>query len=89
LNDNPEGLNQGCTHGFIITFAAEKDRDGCLKPPAHYKFVEIVKDRLEQVLVIDFWRQSQAIAPTLLERVARQPRATLFLLHSPGPVSRG
>jgi len=57
LNNSPENLNQGCTHGFIITFTAEKDRDGYLKHPAHDKFVELVKDRLEKVFVIDFWSQ--------------------------------
>lgn len=32
-NNSPENLNRGCTHGFILTFNSEKDRDDYLVHP--------------------------------------------------------
>ena len=55
LNNSPEGRNKGCTHGFILTFKSEKDRDAYLPHPGHKKFGKIVGPILEDVFVIDFW----------------------------------
>jgi Stress responsive A/B Barrel Domain len=55
INNSPEGLNDGLTHGFIVTFKSEKDRDSYLTHPAHQAFVEVLKPHLKRPLVLDFW----------------------------------
>lgn len=57
LNNSPEGLNKGCTHGFILTFNSEKDRDAYLVHPDHVEFGKLVKPVLGDVFVIDFWNR--------------------------------
>lgn len=54
-NNSPEGLNQGLTHCFLVTFASEKDREVYLPHPDHLAFVEILKPHLDKVTVIDYW----------------------------------
>ena len=54
-NNSPEGKNKGCTHGFILTFKSEKDRDAYLPHPAHKEFGKLVGPLLDDVFVIDFW----------------------------------
>lgn len=54
-NNSPEGRNKGCTHGFILTFNSEKDRDAYLPHPAHKEFGKLVGPLLDDVFVIDFW----------------------------------
>ena len=49
-----EGLAQGFTHCFIVTFADEGGRDAYLPHPAHKAFVEFMKPNLDKVLVVDF-----------------------------------
>lgn len=55
MNNSPEGLNKGCTHGFILTFNSEKDRDTYLNHPQHKAFGGLVKTLLDDVFVMDFW----------------------------------
>jgi len=55
MNCSPEGLNQGLTHCFILTFTSEKDRDAYLVNPAHKEFGKILGPFLEKVIVVDFW----------------------------------
>ena len=55
INSSPEGKNKGCTHGFILTFGSEKDRDAYLPHPAHKEFGKLVGPLLDDVFVIDFW----------------------------------
>ncbi len=55
LNTSPEKLNKGCTHGFILTFNTEKDRDTYLNHPQHKAFGGLVKTLLDDVFVMDFW----------------------------------
>ena len=54
-NISPEKLDKGFTHGFILTFKNEKDRDAYLVHPDHKKFGELVGGVLADVFVIDFW----------------------------------
>jgi hypothetical protein len=54
-NNSPEGKNKGCTHGFVLTFKSEKDRDAYLPHPAHKEFGKLVGPLLDDVFVIDFW----------------------------------
>ena len=52
--DSPEGLNEGFTHGFIMTFDSAESRDAYLPHPVHESVKDIVVPRLEQVIVFDF-----------------------------------
>jgi hypothetical protein len=56
-NNSPEGLNQGFTHCFFVSFASEKDRETYLPHPDHKAFVEVLKPYLEKALVIDYWAE--------------------------------
>lgn len=53
-NNSPEGLSQGLTHGYIVTFRSENDRAIYLPHPEHQKFVDLIQPHLEQALVFDF-----------------------------------
>ena len=52
--DSPEGLNDGFTHGFIMTFDCAESRDKYLPHPEHERVKEIVVPRLARVIVFDF-----------------------------------
>jgi hypothetical protein len=54
-NSSPEGLNQGLTHCFILTFTSDKDRDAYLVHPAHKEFGKSLGSNVEKVTVFDFW----------------------------------
>lgn len=54
-NSSPEGLNQGLTHCFILTFTSDKDRDAYLIHQAHKDFGKILGPYLDKVTVFDFW----------------------------------
>jgi len=56
-NVSPEKHDKGFTHGFILTFDNEKDRDAYLVHPDHKAFGKIVGPVLGDVFVIDFWTQ--------------------------------
>ncbi|MCC6796732.1 MAG: Dabb family protein [Candidatus Hydrogenedentes bacterium] len=49
-----EGLQQGFTHCFIVTFENAAGRDTYLKHPIHDEFVKLAGPHLEQALVVDF-----------------------------------
>ena len=49
-----EGLNDGFTHGFIMTFDTPECRDAYLPHPDHLKVVDLVQPRLERLVVFDF-----------------------------------
>jgi hypothetical protein len=52
--DSGEGLNDGFTHGFIMTFASPQARDEYLPHPIHEEVKAIVVPCLERVVVFDF-----------------------------------
>ena len=54
-NNSPEGLNEGLTHCFFVTFASEKDRDVYLPHPEHTAFVNLLKPHLDKAVVVDYW----------------------------------
>ena len=56
-NVSPEGLNDGFTHCFTLTFATAQARDGYLVHPAHQDFVATLGACLERSLVLDYWTQ--------------------------------
>jgi len=53
--NSPEGLADGLTHIFLVTFNSEADRAAYLPHPAHLAFVEVLKPHLEKVTVVDYW----------------------------------
>ncbi len=54
-DNSPEGLANGFTHCFLVTFRSEADRDAYLPHSKHKEFVEVLKPHLDKVQVIDFW----------------------------------
>lgn len=57
-NVSPEGLNDGFTHCFTLSFATAEDRDAYLVHPAHERFVGTLGSCLERSLVVDYWTQA-------------------------------
>lgn len=53
-NNSPEGLNDGLTHCFLVTFKDDAGRATYLPHPAHKAFVEELKPILEKAVVIDY-----------------------------------
>ena len=56
-NVSPEKHDKGFTHGFILSFYNEKDRDAYLVHPDHNAFGKALGPVLADVFVIDFWTQ--------------------------------
>jgi len=54
-DNSPEGLADGFTHCFLLTFNSEADRDVYLPHPDHKAFGSTLKPHLEKVLVVDYW----------------------------------
>jgi len=54
-NNSPEGLNQGLTHCFLLSFSSDKDRNEYLVHPAHKEFGKILGPYIDKVTVVDFW----------------------------------
>lgn len=54
-NNSPEGLAQGFTHCFFVTFKSEEDREIYLPHPDHKAFVDVLGPHLDKVLVVDYW----------------------------------
>lgn len=54
MNVSPEGLNQGFTHGFVMTFADVVARDQYLAHPDHEQVKKDYLPFVENVLVFDF-----------------------------------
>jgi hypothetical protein len=51
---SPEGLNDGFTHGFIMTFESSAARNAYLPHPEHDRAKEFVLPWVERVVVFDF-----------------------------------
>ncbi len=52
--DSDEGLDDGFTHGFIMTFDSIESRDAYLPHPIHEKVKDQVVPKLARVIVFDF-----------------------------------
>lgn len=53
-NVSPEGLDQGHSHCFLVTFKDKAGLEVYIPHPAHKKFVELLKPSLEKVTVLDY-----------------------------------
>lgn len=54
LNNSPEGLNDGLTHGFVMTFTDAAARDTYLTHPEHERVKTEVLPHIDRVLIFDF-----------------------------------
>ncbi len=57
LNVSPEGLDQGHTHCFLVTFKDKKGLEVYIPHEAHQDFVKKLKPILAKVTVIDYIAQ--------------------------------
>lgn len=55
INSSPEGMNQGLTHCFLLSFSSDKDRNDYLVHPAHQEFGKLLGPFIDKVTVVDFW----------------------------------
>jgi hypothetical protein len=53
-NVSPEGLANGHTHAFVLTFLSLEARDAYLIHPDHVEFTKWVKPLLARATVVDF-----------------------------------
>lgn len=53
-NSSPEGLSQGYTHAFVLTFDNAAARDAYLPHPSHQVVVALIVPLLESVAVVDY-----------------------------------
>jgi uncharacterized protein (DUF2267 family) len=54
-NNSPEGLNDGFTHCFLLTFKDEAGRETYLPHAAHKQFGNVLRPHMKDVFVIDYW----------------------------------
>jgi hypothetical protein len=54
-NVSPEKHDKGFTHGFILSFKGDKERDEYLVHPEHKAFGKRLGPILDDVFVIDYW----------------------------------
>jgi hypothetical protein len=54
-NNSPEGLDDGYSHCFLVTFENEAGRAIYIPHPSHKEFGGIVRPNVEKVLVFDFF----------------------------------
>ncbi len=60
-NNSPEGLDDGFTHCFLLTFQNEAGREIYLPHPAHTgEFASTLRPHLKNVFVIDYWGKTSA-----------------------------
>jgi len=54
-DNSPEGHQGGFTHGFVVWFENEQDRDYYVREdPAHQEFVKSIGEVIQSVRVLDF-----------------------------------
>lgn len=53
-NTSPEGLSDGFSHAFVMTFADAASRDAYLPHPDHERFKAGAIPHIEKVMVVDF-----------------------------------
>jgi hypothetical protein len=53
-NNSPEGLSEGFTHGFVMTFHDAAARDAYLTNPDHQRFTSAALPVIDKIVVFDF-----------------------------------
>jgi len=54
INNSPEGLTQGFTHGFVMTFSDAAARDAYLAHADHERVKTEVLPSIESIIIFDF-----------------------------------
>ena len=54
-NNSPEGLDDGFTHCFLLTFKDAAGRAEYLPHAEHKAFGDVLRPHMDQVFVIDYW----------------------------------
>jgi len=55
VNNSPEGLNDGFTHCFLLTFKDVAGRAAYLPHNAHKAFGDVLRPHNDKVFVVDYW----------------------------------
>jgi len=53
-NNSPEGMTQGYTHGFVMTFENAEARDAYVSHPDHERAKAVILPHIESVIIFDF-----------------------------------
>jgi len=59
VNNSPEGLDDGFTHCFLLTFENEAGRAAYLPHDAHKAFGDVLRGKNDKVFVVDYWGEPQ------------------------------
>ena len=49
-----QGLNDGFTHCFVVSFASERERDIYAPHPAHTAYIALSKPHADRIMVLDY-----------------------------------
>lgn len=60
VNNSPEGLDDGFTHCFLLTFQDDAGRAAYLPHEAHKAFGDVLRPHMADVFVIDYWGKPPA-----------------------------
>jgi hypothetical protein len=60
VNNSPEGLNDGFTHCFLLSFKDEAGRAAYLPHDAHAAFGNVLRPHNDKVFVVDYWGDADA-----------------------------
>ncbi len=63
VNNSPEGLDDGFTHCFLLSFADDAGRQKYLPHPAHKAFGDVLRPHMKSVFVIDYWGDPEQAKP--------------------------
>ena len=55
VNNSPEGLDDGFTHCFLLTFKDGAGRAEYLPHEAHKAFGDVLRPHMKDVFVVDYW----------------------------------
>ena len=69
---SPEGLDNGFTHCFFVTFKNKADLEKYLPHPEHKKFVGMLKGVIDKVLVVDDDPALQTLFKQFLKEIRHQ-----------------
>jgi hypothetical protein len=58
-----QGLSQGFTHCFVVSFLSEADRDIYAPHPEHAAFIALSKPHREAVMTFDYFARDAAGTP--------------------------
>ncbi len=59
-NVSPEGLSDGLSHCFFMTFESEAARDAYLPHPTHQAFVAWIGAFVAKAVVVDYWAEAES-----------------------------